>query len=139
LHNKFLIDWCKIFGSNNNNDTHYTRLLDTRIEHNRFDNYKDCVVNHICAHCGISCDEFNSISKKIKKSRDKFASHIEIDNIPEIPFLNDGINVLIGYVDFLGRFDADTLLDNEIAIIEIEEHLEFFQEELASFAGWPLL
>lgn len=134
----FIIDWCKIFGSNNNNKTHYTRLIDTRQGHNQFENYRKSVEDHICSCCTISNDDLVSISKTMHKFRSRFAAHIDINRIPAVPSLRDKLDIAIGYVGFLNRFDADTLWDNEIMIVNVAERSGFYEEELATFAGWPV-
>ena len=65
------VEWCKIFGSEHNNVTHYTKCID-------------------------KLEGIETTVNEMKEFRDKYISHYDFYNKP-IPFMDKAVNVIIKF------------------------------------------
>ncbi len=87
----FVVEWCKVFGTNNNS-IHWKKLyysgtpLDDmkRLSQEAFERH---VRSAILRYSGVTQDDFNKAYSSVKAARDRFAAHIDINDIPPMPFL----------------------------------------------------
>ena len=91
LFSQFLIEWCKIFGANNNK-IHWKKLyvsgtaVDTHYRMNQ-KTFEGKMRQLLCHHAGITVAEFDKTHKSMTDARDKYAAHLDIGEVPPMPFL----------------------------------------------------
>lgn len=105
----FMIEWCKIFGSNNNK-THWIRARGSLKTNDGSEviteeQYINVVKNYIKDKVKISFNKMRKIKKSIKRGRDRYAAHTDIDRIPQMPFIDDGYKIAVAYLCFLTKSD----------------------------------
>lgn len=125
----FLIDWCKIFGSNNNK-SHWKKIfyeamaLDKKPICTR-DAFERNVMHAIFNECELDTEEYKKIVKSVKKARDKFAAHLDIGEIPEMPNLEVPYCIANALSCLYGNFIGD----KSPSLKDLEED---FQSEIES-------
>ena len=78
-----VIQWCKVFGSEYNNDTHYSHFVDT---------------NHFKEH--LNGVPYDNISKSMRNIRNKFAAHEDpIEEREEIPCFETARKVMEAFYE----------------------------------------
>jgi hypothetical protein len=107
----FIIDWCKIFGSENNK-THWKKLFKKHYTTDgtlicKEDAYINKVESVIFAECGMDLDGFKRAKKKMVKARNKFAAHVDIGEIPEMPYMDVPYGIAQAFCIFLSHIEGD--------------------------------
>ena len=88
----FIIEWCKIFGANNN-EIHWKKLYaqGTPLDDKRQlspQAFEQRVRRALLRYAGITHEEFKQTYESVKNARDRFAAHVNPNDIPEMPFFD---------------------------------------------------
>lgn len=90
-----IIQWCQIFGSFNE-DVHWSKLKGEQVLIADFDREMILKVS------GLSLEEWNSYHKNLKRLRDKFFAHFDIDSTEDyLPKLDSALVIADSYRDWL--------------------------------------
>ena len=87
-----ILDWCKVFGATGNNVTHWTNipLEDVESVQNNFR-------NAILKTTGMSLIEWGQYHAEMLGFRDRYVAHLEIGNIPSVPFFDRALKIAFAY------------------------------------------
>nr|WP_287412670.1 hypothetical protein [Pseudodesulfovibrio sp.] len=125
----FLLDWCKIFGANNN-EIHWKKAL---LNHKTIEGHTICtkqqyatiVKQFIFEHAEITEAESQSATNAMKDARNKYAAHINFQRMPVMPYLDIPYKIARAYYAFLFKVqgvhktpwnDLEGTFNNEINI-----------------------
>lgn len=132
LISSFIMDWCKVFGVNNN-EIHWKKLFTEcrtpggSLVCNR-DRYENKVRRVICDTAEVSMDVFNETHHAMRDTRNYFIAHVCPDDIPEIPSISTAYTIASAYNSFIMK---TTGIDVEIPSFEFYE--ELFEDEVRVF------
>lgn len=126
----FLVEWCKVFGQNNN-EIHWKKaLLESRTTSNKpvctQERFERKVRSVICEHAEITVNEFSRIHSAITHARSTYAVHINPGEMQALPGLDTAYNIANAYTSFLGHAQ-----DHYIPLLETYEL--GFEQEVVSF------
>lgn len=101
----FLINWCKIFGANNN-EIHWKKAyLEHRTVHGNLictrQNYEQNVRDYFLGKADLDGTDFTNIHQSMTDSRNNYVAHCNPYELCPIPFLDDPYLIADGYADFL--------------------------------------
>lgn len=101
------IDWCKVFGSDWRNDTHWKKIVGKAPE-TAIDEFR----KRIPAKTGLSQSEWAAYHKSMCDFRDKYVAHVEIGNIPKTPSFDVALKVVFAYDEWVrGLIEPDFISD----------------------------
>lgn len=129
----FLIEWCKIFGTNNN-EIHWKKAY---AKHYTTDNRITCPANKyeptvrafILDNAGVSLKDFNASHGAMTTSRNSYAAHCIPDDMPAMPILEIPYKIANAYSAFLGGARGHN-------IFPLSEHQDLFESEAK--AAFPM-
>lgn len=87
-----VINWCKVFGSEGCNATHWKKL--NVVEK---DNLKNSFFTGLEQYCGMSHDDLTLYWKEITGFRNKYAAHTEIGYKAPVPSFDNALNIAFFY------------------------------------------
>jgi hypothetical protein len=97
-------DWCKAFGSPKSNSTHWHHIpiegKEKTLEQFRQVIYKV-----------ISQSDWEKYHEEMLDFRNKYVSHLETDNIPIVPLLDNSLKVAFAYDDWIRDITSEDSLD----------------------------
>lgn len=101
----FLVDWCKLFGANNN-EIHWKKA---HLKHRTLggsqvctkEQYLTIVRQFILDHAEITKNENQAAYNAMTDSRNKYAAHINPHDMPAMPYLETPYKIAKGYYAFL--------------------------------------
>lgn len=101
------VEWCKVFGSENNNKTHYTKCID---------------------QLGV----IEETSNEMREFRDKYISHYDFYSKP-IPFMDKAVKIIEEFDQaMLAKYETDSQMSTEVYIMHTREDI---QKRLRSIVG----
>lgn len=113
----FVLEWCKVFGSEKNNNTYFTKTVSE-------ETFFGCLDRK-----GISKEQFKAFSFDMCTFRDKFIAHEDWYHRP-IPLMEGAVNVIDAYEDALmEKYDGIFIVEQPLLaayrqyIRDIEEYL----------------
>ncbi len=92
------VEWCKIFGSENNNKTHYSKCID-------------------------QLGEIEETSNEMREFRDKYISHYDFYN-KSIPFMDKAVKIVERFDQaMLAKYETDNQESTEAYIMHTREDI----------------
>ena len=131
------IDWCKVFGSDGPNQTHWKKTAGKTPDAAQAD-----FRQRVLTKTGISRSGWDSYHKSMCVFRDKYVAHIDIGNIPPTPDYDIALQVAFAYDEWIRDlikpdFISDPMLEHlykkwfsqagaivSLAVIQNEETLK---------------
>lgn len=123
---QFIIDWCKIF-ANPAEKSYWLRLYTKTGSKGpaKVEKFKKKMKEYILQHTEIPQDEYATLIDRMKNARDKYAAHLDIGDIPQMPFLEPAFRIANVFSALLAQQD-------EVQVVIIGEREDYDIDEIES-------
>lgn len=132
----FVMKWSMLFGNPGQQKVHWEKLLykkkykDKSRKRKIVLSFNNTMQNYLCAESRLTLNEYNKAKKGVVAVRNKYAAHVDIGRIPEIPNLKNSYLIAVAYSKLLSSVEGTG--GAPTGIHPIQEHEEFYYEEAAT-------
>jgi hypothetical protein len=101
------LDWCKVFGSDRPNPTHWKKTAGQTP-----DAAQDDFREQVLLKTGFTKAEWDKYHKDMCAFRDRYVAHLDFGRIPPVPFLDKALQVAFAYDEWIRDKIAPDIIDS---------------------------
>jgi hypothetical protein len=121
-----ILDWCKVFGSEGPNRTHWKKTAGQTP-----DAAQDEFRQQVLIKTGFTSRDWVNYHKEMCTFRDRYVAHLDFDKIPPVPFLDKALQVAFAYDAWIRKQIEPDIIDDP----RLEQLYDNWLAESSQFVG----